>query len=294
MEKRICRLLLSVVMLLVLAGCEKIDLNKIDNLNNGKILVIGHGGGGFQSYFNPLPDNSMAAINRAIEGLNADGVELDVQLTKDNQLVLYHDQQLPTLTNCYGCVTEATYAELKDCRYNHNAGTNLASGERLVLLEDVLARYATFARKPLIFLDIKMMNACNPAAEPTPLAFAAALSDLILKYDAQDWVFVESNSLDLLLLLQEEHPEFRLLLYTKEIDKDIEVAARNGFYGITTFNNLISKEQTKRAHQQNLMVNVLGVKSRTGLTEAIKKNPDGIQTDNIQLLAELLRRHGDD
>jgi glycerophosphoryl diester phosphodiesterase len=294
MQKKICKLLLVIAILQGLSGCEKIDLDKIDNLNNGKILVVGHGGGGFQAYFNPLPDNSMASIHRAIDGLNADGVEVDVQLTKDNQLLLYHDEQLPTLTNCYGCISEANYKELQDCRYNRNAGTNLAPGEPLVLLEEVLARYATFTRKPLIFLDIKLMNACNPAAIPTHAVWAQALTELILKYNAQEWVYLESNSLDLLLLLQQKQPDFKLLLYTQEIDKDIALAAEHRLYGITTFNNIVTKEQVKRAHQQNLMVNVLGVKSREGLTKAIKKNPDSIQTDNIQLLAELLRRHGDD
>jgi hypothetical protein len=34
-------------LVLFIAGCRKAELNDIDNLNNGKIDILAHGGGGF-------------------------------------------------------------------------------------------------------------------------------------------------------------------------------------------------------------------------------------------------------
>ena len=92
--------LLSAALTLASTGCRKPDIHNIKNLNNGKIMIIGHGGSGFQSVINPLPTNSAASVSKALDELEADGVELDVQLTADKQLILYHDARLESQTNC--------------------------------------------------------------------------------------------------------------------------------------------------------------------------------------------------
>lgn len=59
----------------------------------GKVLVVAHRGAR-----SVAPENTLAAARRAAE-LGADGWELDVQLTKDGQLVLIHDADLTRTTN---------------------------------------------------------------------------------------------------------------------------------------------------------------------------------------------------
>ena len=86
--------------LCVAAGCKK-AVGPIDNLFGGQIRVIGHAGIGFESVLTPFPSNSLGSIRRVIEGYNADGVEVDVQITKDSVPVLAHDQQLEVMTDCY-------------------------------------------------------------------------------------------------------------------------------------------------------------------------------------------------
>ena len=44
-----------------------------------------------------FPENSLEAIRSAIE-YGADGVEIDVQRTKDGELVVIHDEYLERLT----------------------------------------------------------------------------------------------------------------------------------------------------------------------------------------------------
>lgn len=59
------------------------------------------------------PENTMNAFELAIKQ-NADGVELDVQLTKDGKLVVIHDERIDRVTNGKGFVKDYTYEELKD------------------------------------------------------------------------------------------------------------------------------------------------------------------------------------
>lgn len=58
------------------------------------------------------PENTLAAFQRSVE-LGVDGIELDVHLTKDQQLVVIHDERLERTTNGTGFIYEYTLAELK-------------------------------------------------------------------------------------------------------------------------------------------------------------------------------------
>lgn len=58
------------------------------------------------------PENTMLAFKKAIE-VGADGIELDVQLTKDGEVVIIHDETIDRTTDGEGFVCEYTYDELK-------------------------------------------------------------------------------------------------------------------------------------------------------------------------------------
>lgn len=57
------------------------------------------------------PENTMLAFEKALEA-GADGIELDVQLTGDGQLVILHDERLDRTTDGSGLVKDFTYEEL--------------------------------------------------------------------------------------------------------------------------------------------------------------------------------------
>lgn len=72
-----------------------------------RILNIAHRG-----YSGKFDENTMLAFKKAIE-YKADGIETDVQLSKDGVPVLIHDETLERTTNGYGFVKEYTLSELK-------------------------------------------------------------------------------------------------------------------------------------------------------------------------------------
>ena len=57
------------------------------------------------------PENTMLAFEKAIE-VGADGIELDVQLTKDGEIVIIHDETIDRTTDGKGYVIDYTYEEL--------------------------------------------------------------------------------------------------------------------------------------------------------------------------------------
>lgn len=64
------------------------------------------------------PENTLEAFQMAVD-MGADGVELDVQFSKDKQLVVIHDSNLERVSNVSGAVQSYTLKELKEFRFNN-------------------------------------------------------------------------------------------------------------------------------------------------------------------------------
>ena len=63
------------------------------------------------------PENTLDAFRLAIE-MGADGIELDVQLTKDDEIVVIHDETLQRVSNGTGYVRDYTLEELRALNFN--------------------------------------------------------------------------------------------------------------------------------------------------------------------------------
>ena len=63
------------------------------------------------------PENTLEAFALAIEQ-KADGIELDVHLSKDGQIVVAHDLQLERVSNGKGLICDYTLSELKSFSFN--------------------------------------------------------------------------------------------------------------------------------------------------------------------------------
>lgn len=63
------------------------------------------------------PENTLAAFQKAVD-LGADGVELDIQLTKDDQIVVIHDEMIDRTSDGKGWVKDYTLEELRAFNYN--------------------------------------------------------------------------------------------------------------------------------------------------------------------------------
>ncbi len=87
-------------------------------------------------------ENTMSGFKKAIK-LGLDGVELDVFLTKDKKIVVFHDIETERLTGHVGKITDMTWDEIKrlEIKSEINVGDktiDYGKTERIVLLEDVL------------------------------------------------------------------------------------------------------------------------------------------------------------
>lgn len=62
------------------------------------------------------PENTMSAFIKACE-MGADGIELDVQLTKDGEIVIIHDETVDRVSNGTGWVKDYTLNEIRKLNF---------------------------------------------------------------------------------------------------------------------------------------------------------------------------------
>ncbi|MDE2855580.1 MAG: glycerophosphodiester phosphodiesterase family protein [Chloroflexota bacterium] len=127
----------------------------IEALSSDETLVFGHRGALAQA-----PMNTLAAFDCARQQ-GADGIELDLQLSRDGHLVVIHDYTVDATTDGHGDVAEMSLAELK--RLDAGAWFSAAfAGERIPTLDEV---FDAFGDKLLINVEIKSSPAWGYRAD---------------------------------------------------------------------------------------------------------------------------------
>ncbi|WP_164967399.1 glycerophosphodiester phosphodiesterase family protein [Arcobacter cloacae] len=95
-------------------------------MNKSQIKLIAHRG---LHKNKEIPENSLLAFKKAIEKNYS--IELDINITKDNQIVVFHDEDLKRVCNIDKKIEELDYSFLENL-------TLLGTKEKIPLLKEVL------------------------------------------------------------------------------------------------------------------------------------------------------------
>ena len=114
-----------------------------------------------RGYSGKYPENTMLAFREA-EKAGTDGIELDVQLTKDGQIVIIHDETLDRTTTGTGWVKDHTLKELKALDASVIKG-GTCPPERIPTLEE----YCGWVKgtKLITNIELKTSIICYPEIE---------------------------------------------------------------------------------------------------------------------------------
>ena len=124
-------------------------LSEFSQRGSGRPLVFAHrGGAGLR------PENTMPAFDHGLS-LGADGVELDVHLSRDGVVMVHHDDALDRTTDATGPLASRTADELAQVDAGYRFNRNLEPGQAeypfrgqhigIPRFRDVLARHRTRA-----------------------------------------------------------------------------------------------------------------------------------------------------
>ena len=102
-----------------------------DVRGTGKVLVLGHRGA--MGY---APENTMASFELGWE-LGSDMLELDVHLSRDNELIVMHDGDVSRTTDGDGRIKDMTLDEIKQLDAGVTYDTRF-KGQKVPVLQEVL------------------------------------------------------------------------------------------------------------------------------------------------------------
>lgn len=251
---------------------------EIENLNGNRIDVLGHAGMGISNLY---PSNSAESILNCLN-LGATGSEMDIQMTSDGVLVLYHNESLDGATNGVGFINSQTWDEIKNTEYDETPYSNY----NLVRLSDLLEKVDN-PENYIFTLDIKLYTESGDYLTFFD-QYTDAIVDIFAEFNLYNHVFVESQSTDFLSMLQTKAGNIGLYYYPQTFEDGFSNAVAFNLKGISISTLSISKEQIEQAHNSGIFVTVWNTQSEADNIEAIHKNPDMIQTDRVNHLVKLL------
>jgi glycerophosphoryl diester phosphodiesterase len=235
-------------------------------------LVFAHRGGSGLA-----PENTIAAFDTAL-ALGADGLELDVRLSKDGVVVVHHDASLDRTTDVRGDVSALTAAELSrvDAGYRftrHDAHPFRGQGIAVPALADVLARY----RDARIVVEFKLNVA----------ELAAAVVEVVRRADAVERVCVGSFDLRVLHAARTLEPA----LATSAARQEVRWPVYEGFQvpewsGAT---RVVSRRFVDAAHRAGLGVHVWTVDTEDRACRLLACGVDGLITDRPDVIVPMVK-----
>ncbi len=230
-----------------------------------KIKVIAHRG-----FSGIAPENTLIAIKKALE-LGVDFIEIDIHQTKDNVVVVIHDDAIDRTTNGAGEVKDYTYAELQQFDAGIWKGAQF-KGEKIPTLDEVLT---LIKGKSKLLIEIKDTYNAYYGIEERAL-------ELIERHSAKKWCVLQSFddfSLEHVKLIDrsssfELHKllEFDISSLFDEINDGVYryVKAINIDY------ELLTKEIVEKIHQNGFKVYTWTVNTEEAIKSVIEIGVDGI------------------
>lgn len=162
-------------------------------------LVIAHRGASGSA-----PENTLAAFEQAIQQ-GADAIELDVRLSKDKEVVVFHDATLQRTTNGRGYVRNHTLTELKKLDAGSWFGPSFR-GERIPTLGEV---FQFVNERVGINIEVKHVLGAQASRE-----IVHHCLKVIERFQASGYVLVSSFQHSLLRLVRKENPDVAIgILY---------------------------------------------------------------------------------
>lgn len=214
------------------------------------------------------PENTMAAFQLAYE-LNADGLETDVHLTKDNVPVLIHDEHVNRTTDGKGFVKDLTWAQLKHLDAGSWFSKNYA-GLQIVSLETLLQ---WIKPKPLC-LNIELKNNKIDYKYLEEIVY-----EQVKHYRLQDrTIFSTFNPLSIKRMEHFHHIEAAFLTSKRNIH--LAFYARTfGAQALHIRYRLLRPRLISQCWQENIPIRVYTINKRRQMLRCFQSKCDGIFTD---------------
>jgi glycerophosphoryl diester phosphodiesterase len=218
------------------------------------------------------PENSMSGIRSALKK-EVDFIEIDIQMTKDGKIVLFHDTDLRRIVGVSDKIIDLPYEEV----LKYEIGSYFSEvyfGEKIPTLEAVLEEVKGKAN---LLIDVKPYGSRVKMAE--------TLVDLIEQYEMVESSYVQSFDYGILSEIRNLNKEIKIgqLMYVatgRLASLDVD------FYSIEQ--SMLSNRIVSNARQLNREVWVWTLNKERNIKDVLKYDIDGIITGFPELAQSII------
>jgi glycerophosphoryl diester phosphodiesterase len=255
-------------------------------------LIMGHRGN-----IGKAPENTIQALEAALE-IGVDFLESDVRMTRDNELVLFHDDDMERTTGEPGSVRERTLEELRQMDFGKMFTQDGVTypfrnkGMTILTLREAFEEFPDVKFN----LDIKDLDDRSPAL----------LANMIDEYDRRSSVIVASFKPIQMKRYREAMPDsitsahpgevrnfvygtkFRALgLFSRNIQyRVLQVPIKSGRLTV------VNERFVEDAHKRGIAVHVWTINEREEMEWLVDLGVNGIFTDEPAMMREVLSERG--
>ncbi|MCK5298004.1 MAG: glycerophosphodiester phosphodiesterase [Candidatus Heimdallarchaeota archaeon] len=212
------------------------------------------------------PENTMKAFQQAFED-GADGIEFDVRLTADKQMVIIHDSLINRTSNGIGLVRKKTYQELLEFDFG--------KGEKIPLLEDVLKK---FRNQKWLNIEIKEQG------------FEKQLIELLDKLKITRKYVISSFDISVIQKIKELNSEIPTAFLYQTIRFNLQaLISKTQCDGIHPKHTIVNRRLFSEARYYRLAIRAWTVDSERKAWKLTKLGINGIITNNPKKLLLYLK-----
>ncbi|ACL70066.1 glycerophosphodiester phosphodiesterase [Halothermothrix orenii] len=233
------------------------------NVSKEHVNIIGHRGAAGLA-----PENTQISFEMASQS-GIDGVEFDVQMTKDKKLVVIHDHDVKRITKEDGLVKDFTLTEIKKL----DAGGYFSpeyKGQQILTLEETLDLVKDFN---IINLEIKNGPVIYPEIEEKVIY-------VIKQFKLEDKIIISSFNHYTLNKIKQIEPDIKTgVLYMAGLYQPWEYINKIKAWSAHPYFAGVRPEIVRGCQKKGVNVIVFGVNDDHVIEKLIKMGVDGIITD---------------
>lgn len=217
------------------------------------------------------PENTLLAFYTGMY-MGANGIETDVQMTKDGVLVLFHDDTITRLTGEEGSVQDYTLEELRRFTFVKNGQM-----DKIVVFEDFLQQFGwrdiTFA------IEIKQVG-----IEPQ-------IADMIRAYHMEQKTVVTSFKLECIREIRSYAPELSTGFLVKGVTEELTAELKEmGVEELCPYAAELTPELVEKWHNEGFNVRAWGVKNEELMYHVYDSQADGMTVNFPDKLASYMKQ----
>ena len=228
------------------------------------------------------PENTMSAFKKAIEQ-GAGGIELDVQLSVDGNLVVIHDEKLDRTSNGKGLVRDKTLKELQSLDFGSWFSKDFQN-ERIPILDEVMQLFSSW--NGMLNIEIKNGPIFYPGIENK-------VADTIRRYRMADRTIVSSFNHYSLVEIKRIDPGIKTgVLYMEGLYEPWTYAKHVGAEAIHPLFYNIVPEIMKGCKSNGIIVNPFTVDQPDYIKMIAMAGVDGIITNVPDVALKIIKEIG--